>query len=111
MPVPGGTTRKFLKAWDPHFKKLYLSAFLENSSSTFLLKESAFPAKSTITEWSITKSTGDNGFILVGSLFNLTIASRIAAKSTTAGTPVKSCINTLAGLKAISIPLVLPLVD
>ena len=30
------------------------------------------------------------------------IASRIAARSTTAGTPVKSCINTRAGRKAIS---------
>jgi hypothetical protein len=30
------------------------------------------------------------------------IASRIAARSTTAGTPVKSCIRTRAGRKAIS---------
>ena len=30
------------------------------------------------------------------------IASRMAARSTTAGTPVKSCISTRAGLKAIS---------
>ena len=30
------------------------------------------------------------------------IASRIAARSTTAGTPVKSCITTRAGVKAIS---------
>ena len=30
------------------------------------------------------------------------MASRIAARSTTAGTPVKSCISTRAGLKAIS---------
>ena len=30
------------------------------------------------------------------------IASRIAARSTTAGTPVKSCISTRAGRKAIS---------
>ena len=32
----------------------------------------------------------------------MTIASRIAARSTTAGTPVKSCISTRAGRKAIS---------
>ena len=30
------------------------------------------------------------------------IASRIAARSTTAGTPVKSCITTRAGVNAIS---------
>ena len=30
------------------------------------------------------------------------IASRIAARSTTAGTPVKSCISTRLGVKAIS---------
>ena len=30
------------------------------------------------------------------------MASRIAARSTTAGTPVKSCISTRAGMKAIS---------
>ena len=37
------------------------------------------------------------------------MASRIAARSTTAGTPVKSCISTRAGRKAISrsdVPLV-----
>ena len=36
------------------------------------------------------------------------MASRIAARSTTAGTPVKSCIRTRAGRKAISCS-VLPL--
>ena len=30
------------------------------------------------------------------------MASRIAARSTTAGTPVKSCMSTRAGVKAIS---------
>ena len=30
------------------------------------------------------------------------MASRIAARSTTAGTPVKSCSSTRAGVKAIS---------
>ena len=32
------------------------------------------------------------------------MASRMAARSTTAGTPVKSCISTRAGRKAISRP-------
>jgi len=36
---------------------------------------------------------------------NFTTASLIAAKSTTAGTPVKSCKMTLAGLNGISIYL------
>jgi hypothetical protein len=40
--------------------------------------------------------------ILLGSFPSLAIASLIAAKSTTAGTPVKSCKTTLAGLKGIS---------
>ena len=31
------------------------------------------------------------------------MASRIAARSTTAGTPVKSCMSTRAGTKAISL--------
>jgi len=42
------------------------------------------------TEWSITKSTGIKGLIFYGSLPSLAMASLIAAKSTTAGTPVKS---------------------
>jgi len=37
-----------------------------------------------------------------GSPPSLTIASRIAARSTTAGTPVKSCMSTRAGMNAIS---------
>lgn len=51
----------------------------------------------------MTKSTGHNGLIFWGSPPNLTIASLIAARSTTAGTPVKSCKITLAGLNGISI--------
>ena len=35
----------------------------------------------------MTRSTGHKGFILLGSPPNLIIASLIAAKSTTAGTP------------------------
>ena len=36
------------------------------------------------------------------------MASRMAARSTTAGTPVKSCISTRAGVKEISASLVWP---
>lgn len=51
----------------------------------------------------MTKSTGHKGLIFYGSPPNLFIASRIAAKSTTAGTPVKSYRITRAGLNGISI--------
>ena len=50
----------------------------------------------------MTKSTGTRGFTFPGSPPNSTIASRRAAMSTTAGTPVKSCNNTRLGLKGIS---------
>ena len=50
----------------------------------------------------MTRSTGASGLIFFGSPPSRFIASRIAARSTTAGTPVKSCINTRAGMKAIS---------
>ena len=39
----------------------------------------------------------------IHAVFIFLTASRIVAKSTTAGTPVKSCIKTRAGEKAISI--------
>ena len=50
----------------------------------------------------MTSSTGTRGLIFLASLPSATIASRIAARSTTAGTPVRSCISTRAGVKAIS---------
>jgi hypothetical protein len=40
--------------------------------------------------------------IFLGSPPSFAIAWRIAARSTTAGTPVKSCMSTRAGRKAIS---------
>ena len=63
---------------------------------------SRVPKTSTCTEWSMTSSAGTSGLILLGSPPRSAIASRIAARSTTAGTPVKSCITTRAGVKAIS---------
>ena len=50
----------------------------------------------------MTSSAGTSGLILPGSPPISAIASRIAARSTTAGTPVKSCISTRAGVNAIS---------
>ena len=50
----------------------------------------------------MTSSTGCIGFTREGSPPSLTTPSRIAARSTTAGTPVKSCSSTRAGMNAIS---------
>jgi hypothetical protein len=72
------------------------------SLATFSPKLLGVPKKSTITEWSMTRSTGLSGLIFSGSPPSLARASRMAARSTTAGTPVKSCISTRAGRKAIS---------
>ena len=57
-----------------------------------------------MTEWSMTRSTALSGLIFCGSPPNSAMAWRMAARSTTAGTPVKSCISTRAGRKAISAP-------
>ena len=48
---------------------------------------------------------GASGLIALASPPSLDTASRIAARSTTAGTPVKSCIKTRAGRNAISLSL------
>ena len=50
----------------------------------------------------MTSSTGCSGLTFFGSPPSRTMPSRIAARSTTAGTPVKSCSSTRAGVKAIS---------
>ncbi len=51
----------------------------------------------------MTSSAGDSGLIRPGSPPSACMASRIAARSTTAGTPVKSCNTTREGVKAISV--------
>ena len=53
-----------------------------------------------MTEWSITSSAGTWGCTAAGSPPRATIASRIAARSATTGTPVKSCMRILAGENA-----------
>jgi hypothetical protein len=110
MPVAGGTTRKLSKADWPHFRNSYRSRLRSNSRS--LLICSAIPElkASTWTEWSITRSTGTSGLTLwaeEGSPVMRTTAARIAARSTTAGTPVKSCSTTRPGVKATSVSPVL----
>ena len=67
-----------------------------------MLKAFLLPNSSTCTEWSITSSAGSSGLISAGSPPSFCMASRMAARSTIAGTPVKSCISTRAGMKAIS---------
>ena len=64
--------------------------------------EASFPYESTCTEWSMTRSDGRIGFICSALPPRATNASRMAARSTTEGTPVKSCRITRAGRKAIS---------
>ena len=51
----------------------------------------------------MTSSDGISGLMLAAEPPSLTTASRMAARSTTQGTPVKSCSTTRAGMKAISV--------
>ncbi len=51
----------------------------------------------------MTSSAGASGLIRVGSPPRSAIASRIVARSTTHGTPVKSCMMTRPGVNWISV--------
>src|SRR6266576_3931185 len=102
MPVSGGTTRKPWNVRCAHRSSAYRSRLRWNSRSAFTWNAVGVPNSSTITEWSITSSAGSSGLTCFGSPPMPCIASRMAARSTTAGTPVKSCISTRAGMKAIS---------
>ena len=51
----------------------------------------------------MTRSTGTSGFTFCGEPPSRVMPSRIAARSTTAGTPVKSCIRMRAGLNGTSL--------
>ena len=62
------------------------------------------PATSAMTEWSMTRSQGICGLIFAGSPPRFAHASRITAKSTNTGTPVKSWNSTRAGLNSTSLP-------
>ncbi len=102
MPVAGGTTRKPAKAFWPQRRNSYLSRFRSNSISAFRRAASGEPKTSTCTEWSTTRSTGTSGLIHFGSWPRRSTAARSEARSTTAGTPVKSCKMTRAGVKGSS---------
>ena len=73
-----------------------------NSFSLLMVNATPLAYASTCTEWSITKSHGTSGFTRLGSPPIRCIAPRIAAKSTTHGTPVKSCNTTRPGINGIS---------
>jgi len=66
-------------------------------------KASGRPNTSTTTEWSITSSAGAKGLIWLGFPPSSATASRMVARSTTHGTPVKSCMTTRAGVNWISV--------
>ncbi len=59
----------------------------------------------------MTRSAGTTGLILAGSPPSSLIPSRMAARSTTAGTPVKSCSTTREGMKGTSAPALVGLHD
>ena len=80
------------RALAPAQEELVALAVALYSSATFFLNAAVPPKASTMTEWSMTRSTGTSGLIFFGVAAERLIASRIAARSTTAGTPVKSCI-------------------
>ena len=65
-------------------------------------RPTASPDRSTMTEWSMTSSTGTSGLTCAASPPRRASASRMAARSTTPGTPVKSCMSTRSGVRAIS---------
>ena len=87
----------------PAQERVALAVALELALGVARRTRRASPNTSTCTEWSMTSSAGTSGLIRAGRRPSATIASRIAARSTTAGTPVKSCISTRAGVNAISL--------
>src|SRR6476661_5754708 len=70
-----------------------------------MLRSSApeLPKASIWTEWSMTISAGASGLTRFGSPPSSLTASRMVARSTTHGTPVKSCMITRAGVNWISV--------
>jgi hypothetical protein len=103
MPVPGGTTLNWLNACWPQRRKANRSELRWYSNSTLRSNASGLAYTSATTEWSITSSAGTSGLIRPGSPPRSRMASRMAARSTTAGTPVRSCMSTRAGLNWISV--------
>ena len=103
MPVPGGTTLNRLNACCPQRRNANRSLLRWNSRSTLRSNASGRPNTSATTEWSMTSSAGTSGLILAGSPPRSRMASRMVARSTTAGTPVRSWRMTRAGVNWISV--------
>ena len=85
MPVPGGTTLNWRNASWPQRRNANRSRLRWNSKSTLRSNASGRPKTSATTEWSMTSSAGTSGLILAGSPPSCCMASRIVARSTTAG--------------------------
>ena len=103
MPVSGGTTANSLNAVWPQRRNWYRSSLRWYSISMFFSNARGLPKSSMMTEWSMTISAGARGLIFAGSPPRSPTASRIVARSTTQGTPVKSCMITRAGVNWISV--------
>ena len=103
--MAGGTTLKLAKADWPHLRNSYRSWLRSNSLRELIVRASGLAKASTWTEWSTTRSTGIKGLTFCAepsSPVIETMADRIAARSTTVGTPVKSWSTTLPGTNGIS---------
>ena len=98
MPVLGGTTVEVVeRALAPAQERVALAVALELELGVPHDRAARVANSSTCTEWSMTSSTAASGLIRPGSPPRSRIASRIAARSTTAGTPVKSWRRTRPG--------------
>jgi hypothetical protein len=99
----GGTTRKLRERLLAPLEELVaLAVALELELRRCGSSASALANASTCTEWSMTRSHGTSGLIFFGSPPRRCIGARIAARSTTHGTPVKSCSTTRPGRNGIS---------
>ncbi len=101
IPAPGGTTRRPSNACCAQRRSVYRSAFRLYSHSMLAAYAPSDRNRSTCTEWSMMRSAGTSGSTFDGSPPLRAIAERIAARSTTAGTPVRSCIRTRPGMNAM----------
>ena len=103
MPTDGGTTRKLSRRLLAPSEKLVplaipLELQLHVARQRLRPRRSDRPAPSDRSPG----RPGTSGLIFAGLPPSRAIALRIAARSTTQGTPVKSCSTTRAGLKGIS---------
>ena len=73
-----------------HTRITYTPRFCTKQKTQIFILVSHLLLKSTWMEWSMTRSAGQMGFIFSGLPPNFFTASRMAAKSTTAGTPLRN---------------------